>query len=441
MEFILYLIAVMTLGGIGWALFRRALEKRDPNALFALAVKAARSRRMDLAFETFQRAAEQGHAESQFNVGLMYMEGVYVQKNPAMAADWFTKSAALGMPQAQYNLGVMFSKGLGVPRDQELARRWLGAAAAHGMAPARDMLGTLAPMTTFEADSYDQSAPTEELLPTQLRLDYRQERYLKIFGSNNDPKPGDEQVYTRVVAQSKTGDAQAQALAGVLMYNRSDSDVGRDAARTLLNRAVQQGHTHAQHLVTRLAPDSPTAGGGNFSGAGAIWDAAHRGDMNAQFELGGRYRRGEDVQEELALSTRWFQKAEAQGHQEAAFCLAMAYLHGWGIERDAPRAAEMFRQLAERGDRDAAHWLGTLYLVGDGVAHDRAKSEQWSRRAAELGDPDAQFQVGLDCSTAENRDSDDLERSMAWWRKAAEQGHVAAAELIEEMTNNLEPTF
>ena len=58
--------------------------------------------------ETLQ-AAEQGNADAQFNLGVMYDTGQGVRQDYAQAVQWYRKAAEQGLADAQYNLGVMLS--------------------------------------------------------------------------------------------------------------------------------------------------------------------------------------------------------------------------------------------------------------------------------------------------------------------------------------------
>ena len=52
------------------------------------------------------------------------------------AADWFAKAAAQGDADAQCNLGVCYESGLGVTKDFKSAAAWFAKAAAQGFAQA-----------------------------------------------------------------------------------------------------------------------------------------------------------------------------------------------------------------------------------------------------------------------------------------------------------------
>ena len=78
----------------------------------------------------YRRAAEQGHANAQNNVGVMYFRGEGVSQDHAAAAQWFQKAADQGNTNAQIALGGMYREGLGVDKDLVQAHVWYNLAAA-----------------------------------------------------------------------------------------------------------------------------------------------------------------------------------------------------------------------------------------------------------------------------------------------------------------------
>ena len=92
------------------------------------------------AVECYTKAAEQGYAEAQFNLGVMYDDGQGVAQNYAEAAKWFTKAAEQGYADAQYLLGEMYISGQGVKANDEKAIQWLRKAAKQGHAKAQKRL-------------------------------------------------------------------------------------------------------------------------------------------------------------------------------------------------------------------------------------------------------------------------------------------------------------
>lgn len=87
-------------------------------------------------FETAYREwlplAEQGHADAQYKLGLMYLRGNGVPEDKATTAKWFRLSAEQGFADAQAMLGWMYYKGDGIPQDYAEAVKWCRLAAMQG---------------------------------------------------------------------------------------------------------------------------------------------------------------------------------------------------------------------------------------------------------------------------------------------------------------------
>ena len=85
-----------------------------------------------VALQNWQPLAAQGHATSQFNLGMMYYKGRGVPRDLAQAFEWFQKAASQGYARAQNQVAAMYSRGEGVPTDNVLAISWLQKAAVLG---------------------------------------------------------------------------------------------------------------------------------------------------------------------------------------------------------------------------------------------------------------------------------------------------------------------
>jgi len=75
------------------------------------------------------KAAEQGLASAQFAIGKRYFLGVGLTQDYQQALDMLLKAAEQGLASAQNQLGVMHFRGEGVPKDLVQAHKWFGIAA------------------------------------------------------------------------------------------------------------------------------------------------------------------------------------------------------------------------------------------------------------------------------------------------------------------------
>ena len=69
------------------------------------------------------RGLRRGDAEAQYNLGIMYAQGLGVPQDDAEAVRWYRLAAAQGNAGAQSYLGFMYDDGRGVPQDDAEAVR------------------------------------------------------------------------------------------------------------------------------------------------------------------------------------------------------------------------------------------------------------------------------------------------------------------------------
>jgi TPR repeat protein len=91
----------------------------------------------------YRKAAEQGNADAQNRLGLMYDEGRGVPQNDSEAVKWYRKAAEQGLGVAQNNLGWMYRNGEGVPQDMETAYMWFYIAVTNGYKDAQKWIDEL----------------------------------------------------------------------------------------------------------------------------------------------------------------------------------------------------------------------------------------------------------------------------------------------------------
>ena len=76
----------------------------------------------------YRKAADQGDALGQNNIGFMYQRGQGVPQDYSAALSWYRLAADQGHAHAQNNLGWMYFRGLGVPKDDVQAYMWFNLA-------------------------------------------------------------------------------------------------------------------------------------------------------------------------------------------------------------------------------------------------------------------------------------------------------------------------
>jgi TPR repeat protein len=88
--------------------------------------------------------AQQGDANAQFNLALLYENGVGIPRDARSAVYWYTKAAQQGHVNAQYRLGTIYRYGYGdevLLLDSKKAVYWITKASEQGHVIAQYNLG------------------------------------------------------------------------------------------------------------------------------------------------------------------------------------------------------------------------------------------------------------------------------------------------------------
>ena len=84
------------------------------------------------AASAFRLSADQGFAEGQYWLGVMYARGLGVAKDHSEAVRLYGLAADKGNTDAQMGLGAMYALGMGVPQDYTKGYFWFTIAAVGG---------------------------------------------------------------------------------------------------------------------------------------------------------------------------------------------------------------------------------------------------------------------------------------------------------------------
>ena len=213
------------------------------------------------AVKWYRKAAEQGHATAQNNLGVCYDRGQGVEKNYTEAAKWYRKAAERGNASAQFHLGQCyeFSGEVGIYYVE--AAKWYTKAAKQGNENAQKALKR--PNIANNTRSYTTTRQFSNAEPEAIYREgleaYYKERYAQAV------------IYFRKAAEQ--GHADAQSHLG-LCY-----DIGYGVARNEIE-AVK-------------------------------WykKAAEQRESFAQFKLAEMYEKGEGVDKDIAEAVKWYNEA------------------------------------------------------------------------------------------------------------------------------------
>jgi len=94
-----------------------------------------------VAVDWFNSEAHSGNISAMYLLGMLFYNGLLVEKCIKSAFKWLTKAAIQGSSQAQFLLGKQYECGYGVNKDIELAIEWYKKSAEQGNLDAQKCLG------------------------------------------------------------------------------------------------------------------------------------------------------------------------------------------------------------------------------------------------------------------------------------------------------------
>jgi TPR repeat protein len=131
------------------------MDSEETKNKFDIAVSLYNSGRYDEALPHFEALAEQEHAGARYYL-ISHHRWKWAQKTaPATRLEWLQKAAEEGIAAAQYDLGGCYMVGTVVKADYEKAEEWFRKAAAQGHKGAMDDL-------KFIKDYHDKQNPKQK---------------------------------------------------------------------------------------------------------------------------------------------------------------------------------------------------------------------------------------------------------------------------------------
>ena len=92
------------------------------------------------AYRWLSRAARKGRVEAQYNLGILYMQGLSIDHNPKESTRWFKEAGKQGHAKAQFNTGLAYLNGYGIRQCKQSAKDWFYKAYCNGIVIPDDAL-------------------------------------------------------------------------------------------------------------------------------------------------------------------------------------------------------------------------------------------------------------------------------------------------------------
>lgn len=302
-----------------------------------------------LAVQYFRKAAQQeGHTDSQFELGECYERGEGVDQDHPSAFMWYNLAADEGNAHAQVNLAHYYRKGtVFSANDAKAAALYLEAA----MQGNND--GCLEYAKCCE-HGFGVEKNTAEAIRWYRKAAERGHPESQFFLA---------QLY---LSQDRTEEA-------VFWFQKAAlSSCGIGAASSIMLRTMGILPQDAPAIIESATEYWEKAQvcyqeGNDAQAIDFLYQAAELGHAQAQCDLGMCFYLGDGVPRDLDKAVLWFRRAAQQGYGGGALNLGNCYANGDGVEQNDITAAAWYLEAAQHGHAGAQFNLANCYRDGVGV--------------------------------------------------------------------------
>jgi TPR repeat protein len=194
------------------------------------------------------REAQSGDVNAERSLGVMYLQGNGIARDPAQAFAWLKKAGDGGNRDAAYQVASMYDAGRGVPRDATQATSWYRKAALMGDVDAQVKVGM-----AYENGSGVDADMEQGLLWYHKAAEggspWAQNRLGWLYGMGKGVTRDDAQAMRYFRQAADQGDPQAEYNVGFMYAN--GRGVPRDDAQavTWFRKSSAQGYGDAQKAL------------------------------------------------------------------------------------------------------------------------------------------------------------------------------------------------
>ena len=189
-----------------------------------------------------------------------------------------------------------------------------------------------------------------------------------------------------------------------------------ESVADIYREAIDENNNYTIKKVMSKIGDICTVNNGTRLAIEWYKKAAEKGLAKAQ----NRYAELLFEEKQYTEAFKWFEKAAKQGLAVAQTHLVDCYVHGVGVNTDYAIAKQWCAKAVEQGDGVAQFFMADYFVDGDNERY------FWFRKAAEQGHPKAQNIVGRFLEEGWGGVTKNEAEAVKWFRKAAEQGYDVA---------------
>jgi len=344
------------------------------------------------------RAAEQGDAQAQWDMHVLYSQGQEVKQSVDRATKWLKAAAKNKQSDAATRLGILYLSGEQqphIPFDEVKSVAWFKVASREGQGN---------PIATSHlALFYEEGEAGVPKDPSKAL-----EMYSKAISVGTNMQQSSQEFpfgraqLDEVVSQCRRRETRLRQTLSTGAESSSqpadpplpEPDAPREpdaASKEAFNQAIKlfKGivERNSQHWSAISSSDKAS-----LAEVVQLWTRAGEGGLANGFKnLAFIYSKGQGVEFDLARGASYSKLAAELGDRDSQFNLAVRYHEGRGVKRNSEEFLKWLKRAAVNGSPEAEETLGNLYMDGEVVQFDDTKAIMWLTKACKSGVPHAMF--------------------------------------------------
>ena len=414
---------------------------------------------IDYIVNTIENEINKGNRYAFYLKGKCCLDGRLYEQSETQAFEMMQEAAMLGYPPAQYQLAMMFKDGIGTLEDSYQYRQWIETSAENGHYEAEGMYGVIlfgdrrsrSTAFNFLKSAFDKGYVNSEAewclaqcymygIGTEKDLDLAYPLYIKTAEEGNanaqvklceDYFKGNDSLSKDYRESARWGEAAiAQDKKGVRFWTAyASSCIGNhDRAKELYLELSNEGNGAAMNNYACELSDYKEK---------AEWfqKAADAGDNYGMWNLGRYYRDGIGVEEDIEKAIELLTKSANLGCEGAITDIARIFRYGKGVEVNGEEAVKWYKVGVDKGYDDNLLELAQIYLDGTIVEKDIETAIHYYKLAAEKGIEGAILKLGEIYEDGLGVEVN-THKAIFWYRKAAANGNEEAKENLKRLGTN-----
>ena len=362
---------------------------RDANNKLAWFYYCGKSvtKNIDKAIDLLSKHAEVSDASTQCLLANIYEYDVCDYGN---AIKWYEKASQKGDKYATHNLAILYYEGEGVKKDPEKAFELLKKAAEQGNEESLEVLINL-------KEEYEKSK-NKKVKPEPVIID------------EDDDYDEDEEWY------EDTGEGEEETIESDNLfdeYEKVENEIKEKNQQTVKTAKDKEKELIELIINDISCPELPEERYFNY-----CKDPAY-----AFYILGEMYYYGDYIQQDYYKAFRCYAKSTEMGNLYARKKLSFMYYYGEGVEKNYEKAVKLYVDDCSHNNISSEKKL-LFEIFGPSAAGEN----QNLKKAVENNDVKEQIKIGK--YFYDNQYSQDYEKALEWYLKAAEHGGEDAESMV-----------